>query len=311
MMRSIHTRVTAIVATIAIVASVATPAFATTRLTIDGSTTLFPLASKWASLYKAAHGWSITVTAGGSGKGIGDARDGIVDIGMSSRAKQSSDDKNGKTMIFTPVARDGLVIVVSTKLYKAYPKYIYRISPSMVQKIYRGQVTNWKQVNGHLPNHAIDLVGRTGSSGTYTYFKQMFLTNQSSVGEIGSTQYKQSSRTRTYASNGSVRNAVTNDMFAIGYLSEAYVNSGVHPLNMPVPAHYYDTNYSEHDTPSSLVGKWVVPTVGTELNGTWKYVRPLYFVTAGSPSGNAATFINWCKSAAGQAYCAGQRYLKL
>ncbi len=41
------------------------------------------------------------------------------------------------------------------------------------------------------------------------------------------------------------------------------------------------------------------------------YVRPLYFVTKGAPTGNAETFINWCLSSAGQSYCAGQHYLKL
>jgi len=308
MTRSTRTRIAAMIATVAMVASVATPAFATTTLHISGSTTLFPLASKWASIYKAAHGWSITVVGGGSGKGISDVKGGAVDIGMSSRMKQASD---GSSVVFTPVARDGLVVVVNSALYKKYPKYIYRISPAMVQKIYRGQITKWKQINSHLPNHAIDLVGRTGSSGTYTYFKQMFLTNQTASGLIGSTMYKQSSRTRTYASNGSVRSSVAGDKYAIGYLSEAYVNSSVHALNMPIPANYYDLNYVAHATPASLVGKWVVPTVANEANGYWKYVRPLYFVTVGAPSGNAATFINWCKSAAGQAYCAGQRYLKL
>jgi phosphate transport system substrate-binding protein len=307
MMRSTRIRIAAMVATVAMVASVATPALATT-LHISGSTTLFPLASKWASVYKAAHGWSITVVGGGSGKGITDVKGGAVDIGMSSRMKQASD---GASVVFTPVARDALVIVINPKLYKKYPKYIYRLSPTTVQKIYRGQITKWKQINSHLPNHAIDLVGRTGSSGTYTYFKQMFLTNGTASGEIGSTSYKQSSRTRTYASNGSVRSAVAHDMYAIGYLSEAYVNSSVKVLNLPIPAHYYDVDYVEHTTPASQVGKWVVPSVKTALNGTYKYVRPLYYVTVGAPSGNAATFINWCLSAAGQAYAPGQHFLRL
>jgi ABC-type phosphate transport system substrate-binding protein len=100
-------------------------------------------------------------------------------------------------------------------------------------------------------------------------------------------------------------------MYSIGYLSEAYVNSSVKVLNLPTPAYYYDVNYVKHATPASQVGKWVVPSAKTALNGTYKYVRPLYFVTVGTPSGNKAAFINWCKSSAGQAYCVGQHYLKL
>jgi phosphate transport system substrate-binding protein len=293
---------------IAMSATFVTPAFAATTLHINGSTTLYPLAAKWASVYKAAHGWSITVAGGGSGKGISDVKSGAVDIGMSSRKKQASD---GDSVVFTPVARDGLTIVVSRKLYNAYPSYINKMTPSQVQKIYRGQITNWKQVNSKLPNHSIDLIGRTGSSGTYTYFKQMFLTSGTASGIIGSTTYKQSPRTRTYASNGMVRSAVANDKYAIGYLSEAYVNSTVKALAIKMPTHYYDTNYVVHTTPSSIAGKYVTPTTTNCLNGTYKYVRPLYFVTKGTPSGKVATFMNWCKSSTGQKYATSQHFLKL
>jgi phosphate transport system substrate-binding protein len=308
MQRSTRVRIAAVIATIALVVTAAAPAFATTTLHIDGSTTLFPLASKWASIYKAAHGWSITVAGGGSGKGISDAHSGVVDIGMSSRMKQSSDPS---TLVFTPVARDALVIVISSKLSKAYPKYIYKLTTAQVQKIFRGQITNWHQLSTHLPSHAIDLVGRTGSSGSYTYFKQMFLTDQSSVGLIGSTQYKQSSRTRTYASNGIVRSTVAGDKWAIGYLAMAYVNSSVKALNLPTPANYYDVNYVAHATAKALVGHYVVPTLTTAKNGHYTYVRPLYYVTEGAPAGNAKTFIDWCASSAGQKYCAGQHYMTL
>ncbi|HEY5506719.1 MAG TPA: substrate-binding domain-containing protein, partial [Coriobacteriia bacterium] len=224
MMRTTRIRIAAAVATIAMVVTAAAPAFAVTTLHIDGSTTVFPLASKWASVYKAAHGWGITVAGGGSGKGISDAHAGIVDIGMSSRAKAGTDNAN---LVFTPVARDALVIVINPTFYKKYSKYIYRLSAMQVQQIFRGQITNWKQINSHLPSHSINLVGRTGSSGTYTYFKQMFLTNGTATGEIGSTMYKQSSRTKSFASNGIVRSTVHGDMYSIGYLSEAYVNSTV------------------------------------------------------------------------------------
>jgi phosphate transport system substrate-binding protein len=316
MMSSTRVRIAAAVATIALVATTAAPAFALTavHLKISGSTTLFPLASKWASVYKgASSGSSITVVGGGSGKGISDVNAGNVAIGMSSRMKQSSDGG----AVFTAVARDALVIVVNAKFQKAYPNYIYRMSPTQVQQIFRGQITNWKQINSHLPSHSINLVGRTGSSGTYTYFKQMFLTSGTATGEIGSTTYKQSSRTKTFASNGIVRSTVAGDMYSIGYLSEAYVDSTVKPLNMPRPAHWYDSDYVVHDTPSQYIGQWVVPSTTSALknagsaSGAYTYVRPLYFVTAHAPSGDALTFINWCKGTSGQSYVSGQHFLKM
>jgi phosphate transport system substrate-binding protein len=313
MMRSNFRRsVAAVLATSMLVVSMAPALASAATLKISGSTTVYPLAAKWASVYKSKYGGSITVVGGGSGKGISDAKAGIVNIGMSSRKQSASDG----AVYFTPVARDALVIAVSAKLRNAYPNYIYKMNQATVQKIFRGQITNWRQVNSHLPNHAINLVGRTGSSGTYTYFKQMFLTNESATGQIGSVMYKQSPRTRTYASNGIVRSAVANDMYAIGYLSEAYVNSTVKPLNLPTPKYYYDENYTLHSTPSSAVGHYVVPNATNAANGTYKYVRPLYFVTAGTsaPTGDTKTFIEWCRSKTagkGQSYCAPMHFLKL
>jgi phosphate transport system substrate-binding protein len=302
-------RVAAAIATVAMVVSTAAPAFAAVKLTVSGSTTLLPLASTWASAFKGKFGGSITVVGGGSGKGISDARTGIVNIGMSSRQQASGDG----AVYFTPVARDALVIVINAAFHKKYPNYIYRLSQMQIQAIFRGTITNWHQINSHLPSHAIDLVGRTGSSGTYTYFKQMFLTNGTATGEIGTTSYKQSARLSQKASNGVVRDTVGNDMYAIGYLSDAYVTTKLTVLNLPEPAHYYDVNYVEHDTTPSQVGKWIVPSLTSALNGTYKYVRPLYFVTAGTsaPTGDAKTFIDWCLSSAGQAYAPGQHFLKL
>lgn len=317
MMNSTRMRIAAAVATIALVATTAAPAFALTavHLKISGSTTLFPLASKWASVYKgASSGSSITVVGGGSGKGIGDVNAGTVAIGMSSRMKATNGSDGGA--VFTPVARDALVIVVNAAFQKKYLNYIYRMSQTQVQQIFTGQITIWKQINSHLPNHSINLVGRTGSSGTYTYFKQMFLTNGTADGLIGKTTYKQSSRTKTLASNGMVLSTVSNDMYAIGYLSEAYVNKSVKALNLPRPKYYYDSDYVEHATPAKYVGQWVAPSTTAALkgagsaSGAYVYVRPLYFVTQHAPTGDAASFINWCKGA-GQSYVSGQHFLRM
>jgi len=267
MLRSAKLRIVAMVATIAMVAAV-TPAFAATTLHIDGSTTLQPLAQTWASAYKAKYGWAITVAGGGSGKGVTDAEAGVVDIGMSSAVKTSSTPSD---LVFTPVARDALIIVVNPK------NAFYKITQAQVKKIFSGQITNWHQLSSSYPSHSIDLVGRTGSSGTYSYFKSAMMSGS-----------KQSSRTRTLASNGMVRSAVAGDRYAIGYLAMAYKNSSVKALNMP-------------HVPGATAG-FVVPTKNTALNGSYPYVRDLFFITRGAPAGNARTFINWCLSATGQSY---------
>ncbi|HEY5506428.1 MAG TPA: substrate-binding domain-containing protein, partial [Coriobacteriia bacterium] len=140
---------------------------------------------------------------------------------------------------------------------------------------------NWRQLSKSYPSHSINLVGRTGSSGTYSYFKSSMLGGS-----------KQSSRTRTYSSNGMVRSAVAGDRYAIGYLAMAYKTTKVKALNMPhLPGATSD---------------FVVPTKANALSGRYPYVRPLYFITASAPSGNAKTFIAWCLSKTGQAYTAAE-----
>jgi phosphate transport system substrate-binding protein len=264
MKRSNRVRIAAAIATMALVASTVTPAFAATTLHLTGSTTLQPLAQTWASVYKKAHGWSITVAGGGSGAGVTAIQKGTADIGMSSAAPVSG-------LTYTAVARDALVIVVNPK------NAFNQITQAQVKDIFTGKITNWRQLSSRYPSHSIDLVGRTGSSGTYSYFKSSMMGGS-----------KQSSRLRQYSSNGMVRSAVAGDRYAIGYLAMAYKNSSVKSLKMP-------------HTPGAT-SDFVIPTKASALSGRYPYVRYLYFITPSTPSGNAKTFIDWCLSKSGQAY---------
>ena len=142
---------------------------------------------------------------------------------------------------------------------------VRKLTEAQIRDIYHGKITNWKQVGGR--NARIVLAGRTGASGTYEYFKEAFLGGK-----------RQSSRTKGYASNGMVRSAVARNQYAIGYIGMAFVNRSVKAV--------------------SIDG--VAATRANAMNGKYKYVRPLYFITKGAPKGDAKKFIDWCKSSAGQ-----------
>jgi phosphate transport system substrate-binding protein len=234
-------------------------AMAATTLKLSGSTTVYPGAVILAKEYKRRTGVNVVVTGGGSGTGISQVLAGSVNIGMSSRdLKQSEIDKGAKA---TKIARDGLVVIVN----KRNPKT--NLTESQIRDMYQGKITNWKQVGG--PNARIVLCGRTGASGTYEYFKEVFLLGK-----------RQSSKTKQYSSNGMVRSAVRNNKYAIGYVGQAYMNSTIKTLKIG----------------------GVYPTRTTASNGKYKYVRPLYFVTKGSASGATKSFINWTLSRTGQTY---------
>jgi phosphate transport system substrate-binding protein len=149
------------------------------------------------------------------------------------------------------------------------------LTGEQIKSIYTGKITNWKQVGG--ANARIVLSGRTAASGTYEYFKESFLGGS-----------RQSRTTRQYASNGMVRSAVANNKYAIGYVGMAFVNKSVKAVKVD----------------------GVAPTRTNALNGTYRHVRYLYWVTKGAPDGDAKTFINWTKSAAAQKIVATE-YLKL
>ncbi|MDZ4170347.1 MAG: phosphate ABC transporter substrate-binding protein [Coriobacteriia bacterium] len=152
---------------------------------------------------------------------------------------------------------------------------VRKLTEAQVRDIYHGKITNWRQVGG--ANASIVLCGRTGASGTYEYFKEAFLANK-----------RQSSRTKGYASNGMVRSGVARNKNAIGYVGMAFVNSSVRGVTMG----------------------GVAPTRANALSGKYKYVRPLYFITKGAPSGNTKKFLDWCKSSAGQKV-AGKEFLPI
>lgn len=268
MIRNRIMRVAATAALIAVTVTAAAPAMAmagTVKLT--GSTTVQPLGQAWANAYHAAHpGTTVSVSGGGSGTGFKDAAKG-VSIGMSSREKMGSDG----AAVMTPVARDAMAIIVNPK------NNVRSLSSAQVKGIYTGKYKTWKQVGGKTSKKnkfnakkAIVLAGRTGSSGTYEFFK---------ADVLGGT--RQSKKTKGYASNGMVRSKVSSDKYAIGYVGMAFVNSRVRAVRIDR----------------------VSPTKANALAGRYRWVRNLYFVNypAYPITGEAKSFMDYCLSPAGQA----------
>jgi len=244
---------------------------------LAGSTSLQPLAQLWATAFhKANPSISVSVAGGGSGAGFSAAKSGSVDIGMSSKTVADSD----SAAQLTPVARDAVAVIVNPK------NNVRVLTPDIIKGIYTGKYKTWKSVGGKThgkfnANHAIVLDGRTGASGTYDYFKTSIL---------GGTS--QSKKTKTYASNGMVRSAVSRDPYGIGYLSLAYINKSVMGIAIAPAAGK----------------KGIAPTKSNSLSGKYPYVRYLYFVNyaAHARSSAAQAFVNYCLSSKGQKIAASE-----
>ena len=107
-------------------------------LKVGGSTSVEPLMQKLAEAYIALNpDVDIEISGGGSGTGINEATEGIIDIGMSSR--NLKDEEKG-ALTATNIALDGVAVIVNP----ANP--IDKITIEQIRAIFTGEITRWNQV---------------------------------------------------------------------------------------------------------------------------------------------------------------------
>jgi len=114
------------------------PSGLTGTLKVGGSTSVDPLMQKMREAYIALNpGVEIEISGGGSGTGINEATEGILDIGMSSRELRDNEKEN---LTDIPIALDGVAVIVNA----ANP--ISGLSLDEVKEIFVGEKTRWNQV---------------------------------------------------------------------------------------------------------------------------------------------------------------------
>lgn len=235
------------------------------NITINGSTTIFPIAQKEAEVYMNKHlNVNISVEGTGSGNGIAALIDGTTDIADSSREiKQGEIDKakaNGVNPYEIPIALDALSVVVNPQ------NPVNALTQEQVKKIYVGEITNWKDVGG--PDMPIVVVARDTSSGTYEAFIELALGKGVNITDKAIVQ----------ASNQTVKNTVALTKGAIGYIGLGYVDSSVKAVS-------YDGMF---------------PSKESAINRTYELSRHLYMYTNGQPTGAVKDFIDFVLSTDGQ-----------
>jgi phosphate transport system substrate-binding protein len=173
-------------------------------ITMSGSTSVAPLASKLIKGYLKLHPGvaEFKLAQGGSDIGVADVGAGRVTIGNSSRDAKPSD-PGGLT--WTKIARDAICLATHRD------NKLGNLSQAQVQDIFSGKVRDWSQVQGATKTGPIDLVVRTAASGTQDAFAKLFMGSAKVAGNAAQK-----------ASNGLVAAAVKSDPNAIGYLSYAF-----------------------------------------------------------------------------------------
>ena len=178
---------------------------------------------------------NFTYNPTGSGSGITAVLEGRCDIGLSSRALK--DEEKAEGLLETVLAYDGIAIIVNPD------NPLTDIDLDTLAKIYKGEITNWKDVGGS--DEEIVVIGREAGSGTRDGFESITDTKDACV-------YRQE-----LTSTGDVITAVSQNPAAIGYASLASVK----------------------DTVKALSVGGVVPTEETVKDGTYPVQRPFVLVT--------------------------------
>ena len=228
-------------------------------LRISGGTAHIPVMKEAAKRIMAFNpDIQITIAGGGSGAGIKQVGEGLVNIGNSGRKPTDSEiSKYGLFMYKWAI--DGVTAVVHPD------NPVKRLSSKQLQDIYAGKIANWKSLGGD--DRPINLYTRDKASGT----REVFWKKALGKGDI-------SGKAHFVASNGAMKSAVTNDPYAIGYISVGYLDTSVTAVRLDN----------------------VTPSLQTVQTGEYKVARGLYSNTKGEFSGLAKTFIQYLLSPEGQ-----------
>lgn len=232
----------------------------TDKLVLTGSSTVAPLALEIGKRFERQNpGVRIDVQTGGSSRGIADARAGLADIGMVSRALKTEE----SDLLAHTIAMDGVSIIV----HSANP--LPSLTDRQIEAIYTGAITHWKELGGD--DRRISVVNKAEGRSTLELFLHHFALKNSQIKAhvvIGDNQQG----IKTVAGNPG----------AIGYVSIGTAEFE-----------------AAHGTPIKLLPMaGVAASVANVRDGRFPLSRPLNLVTKGTPSALARRFIDFAQSEA-------------
>jgi len=231
------------------------------KVTVAGSTSVLPYVEILVEEYRILYpGHVVGVQGGGSSAGIKAVLEGIADIGMSSRSLTEAEQELWSVII----AKDGLAII----LHPDNP--VNNLTTEQVRDIYTRKITNWSEVGG--TDHRIHIISREEGSGTRSAFQELVMADEFI-----------SQRAIVQNSNGAVRQLVSSDRNAIGFISLGLAEP--QPGLSDVKALYLDG---------------IAPTQENVLNGSYGLYRAFLFVSEEEPTGSVKHFIDFILSDLGQ-----------
>jgi len=228
------------------------------RVVLTGSSTIAPLAAEIGKRFESLHpGVRVDVQSGGSGRGITDARQGLADIGLVSRALKDDE----KDLASFAIANDGVCVI----LHKS--NAVSSLTDQQVVAIYTGKIANWKEVGGK--DAPVTVVNKAEGRSTLELFCHYYkLKNADIKAHV------------VIGDNAQGIKTVAGNPDSIGYVS--------------IGTAEYEAG---HGTAIRLLPvSGVAASIENVANGKFPLSRPLNLVVKKAPEGLVKEFIDFAKS---------------
>ncbi len=266
------------------------------QISISGAFALYPMVIRWANEYKKINpDVRFDISAGGAGKGISDALNGMVEIGMVSREIYPEEIKKGAFAI--AVTKDAVVAVVNESNPALEEIMAKGLKKDAANNIWiTGKYTTWAQAFGVKLSSPIHIYTRSDACGAAEMWAKFFGKKQEDILGVG-----------VFGDPG-LAQAVKKDPLGIGfnnigYAYDATTRKQIRGIRVvPIDLNNNGKIDSDEDFYASMddlmsaiaSGKYPSPPA-----------RELYFVMKGSPKNNKVLteFIRWVLSD-------GQKYVK-
>lgn len=242
----------------ALLATFAIPAHAAQRLVLTGASTVAPLAAEIGKRFEETHpDLRVDVQTGGSSRGVRDAREGLADIGMVSRALKDSESDLKSYLI----GLDGITMIV----HKDNP--VKELTTAQIIAIYTGKIRDWAEVGGK-PGRIVIENKAEGRSTLELFLDHFKLTAPQIAADV------------IVGDNEQAIKVVIGNPLAVGYVS---IGAAVYSADTGLPIR-----------PLPLNG--IEPTVEAVKRKAFPIVRELNLVVKGEATGLSKDFIAFAQS---------------